>query len=44
VSLDHLGQAKPAADFYQRALAATRQRKAQFDKDQVTRRIAELKP
>jgi tetratricopeptide (TPR) repeat protein len=44
VSLDHLGKAKLAADFYQRALAATRQQAALFDKGQVSRRIAELKP
>lgn len=44
VSLDHLGQARLAADFYQRALAASRQQAAQFDKGQVSRRIAELKP
>jgi tetratricopeptide (TPR) repeat protein len=44
VSLDHLGQAKLAADFYQRALGAARQQNVQFDKGQVSRRIAELKP
>ena len=44
VSLDHLGQGRLAADFYQRALAASRQQAAQFDKGQVSRRIAELKP
>lgn len=44
VSLDHLGQARLAADFYQRALAAARQQAAQFDKGQVARRVAELKP
>jgi tetratricopeptide (TPR) repeat protein len=44
ISLDHLGQARLAADFYQRALAASRQQAAQFDKGQVSRRIAELKP
>jgi tetratricopeptide (TPR) repeat protein len=44
VSLDHLGQARLAAEFYQRALAASRQQAAQFDKGQVSRRIAELKP
>jgi tetratricopeptide (TPR) repeat protein len=44
VSLDHLGRAKLAADFYQRALSAARQQDAQFDKGQVSRRIAELKP
>jgi tetratricopeptide (TPR) repeat protein len=44
VSLDHLGQSRPAADFYQRALAAARQQGVQFDKGQVSRRLAELKP
>ena len=44
VSLDHLGQAKLASDFYQRALAAARGQAALFDKGQVSRRIAELKP
>jgi Tfp pilus assembly protein PilF len=44
VSLDHLGQARLAADFYQRALGAAQQQNAQFDKGRVTRRIAELKP
>jgi tetratricopeptide (TPR) repeat protein len=44
VSLDHLGQVRLAADFYQRALAAANKQAAQFDKGQVTRRIAELKP
>lgn len=44
VSLDHLGQARLAADFYQRALAASRQQNVQFDKGQVSRRLAELKP
>jgi tetratricopeptide (TPR) repeat protein len=44
VSLDHLGQSRLAADFYQRALAASGQQGAQFDKGQVTRRLSELKP
>ena len=44
VSLDHLGQARLAADFYKRALAASGPQAAQFDKGQVSRRIAELKP
>jgi tetratricopeptide (TPR) repeat protein len=44
VSLDHLGQARLAAEFYQRALAAAKTQAAQFDKGQVSRRIAELKP
>ncbi len=44
VSLDHLGQSRLAADFYQRALVASGRQAAQFDKGQVSRRIAELKP
>ena len=44
VSLDNLGQSRLAADFYQRALAASGRQAAQFDKGQVSRRIAELKP
>ena len=44
VSLDHLGHARLAADFYQPALTAAGQQAAQFDKGQVSRRIAELKP
>ncbi len=40
VSLDHLGQAAAAADFYQRALAATT--KGQFDAAIVIRRVALL--
>lgn len=44
VSLDQLGQARLAADFYKRALAASETQAAQFDKGQVSRRIAELKP
>jgi len=44
VSLDHLGQTRLATDFYQRALTASRQQSVQFDKGQVSRRLAELKP
>lgn len=44
VSLDQLGQSRLAADFYKRALAASSRQAAQFDKGQVSRRIAELKP
>ena len=44
VSLDHLGQNRLAADFYQRALTASGQQSVQFDKGQVSRRLAELKP
>jgi|CXWK01.1.fsa_nt_gi tetratricopeptide (TPR) repeat protein len=43
VSLDQLGQASLAAGYYQRAMEATGQQPAQFDKEQVARRIAELK-
>lgn len=44
VSLDQLGQARLAADFYGRALAASERQAAQFDRARVSRRIAELKP
>lgn len=44
VSIDHLGQSKLAADYYRRALAAAGPLGAQFDKGQVSRRLAELKP
>jgi Tfp pilus assembly protein PilF len=44
VSLDQLGQPRLAADFYKRALAASGSAAVQFDKGQVSRRIAELKP
>jgi hypothetical protein len=44
VSLDNLGQSRLAADFYQRALRAAGKQSAQFDRGQVSRRIAELKP
>lgn len=44
VSLDHLGQSRPAAEFYRRALAAAGKQSALFDKGQVSRRLAELKP
>ncbi len=43
VSLDHLGQARLAADYYQRALDAARRQAPQFDRAQVSRRLAELK-
>lgn len=42
VSLDRLGQARPAAGFYRRALEAARGRGAQFDADAVARRLAEI--
>jgi Tfp pilus assembly protein PilF len=44
VSLDHLGQRRLASEFYARALAAARDRGTQFDKGEVARRMAELKP
>jgi Tfp pilus assembly protein PilF len=44
VSLDHLGQRRLASDFYGRALAAARDRGTPFDKGEVARRMAELKP
>ncbi|MCW5592781.1 MAG: tetratricopeptide repeat protein [Burkholderiales bacterium] len=44
VSLDQLGQPRLALDFYKRALAASGKQSAQFDKGQVSRRIAEIKP
>lgn len=40
VSLDHLGQAKQAEVFYRRALAATAQGQAQFDRTVVEKRLS----
>ena len=42
VSLDHLGQAKLAAQYYARALEAARAASAQFDAAAARRRMAEL--
>jgi len=42
VSLDHLGQRRPAADFYRRALEARRGAAAQFDAAAAARRLSEL--
>lgn len=42
VSLDHLGQARPAAQYYQRALQLDPLNSAGFDHAQVSRRITEL--
>ncbi|HEX3098597.1 MAG TPA: tetratricopeptide repeat protein [Usitatibacter sp.] len=42
VSLDHLGQRRPAADFYRRALEARREVAAQFDAAAAARRLSEL--
>jgi Tfp pilus assembly protein PilF len=44
VSLDHLGQSRPASDYYQRALAAARGQAPQFDRALVQRRLTELAP
>jgi tetratricopeptide (TPR) repeat protein len=43
VSLDHLGQARLAADFYARALDAARAQPAQFDPAAAARRLAEIR-
>jgi Tfp pilus assembly protein PilF len=43
VSLDHLGQARLAAQFYARALDNSRGRSALFDPAAVARRLAELR-
>lgn len=42
VALDNLGQARVAAQFYRRALDASRTQPAQFDPAPVARRLAEL--
>jgi Tfp pilus assembly protein PilF len=44
VSLDHLGQTRPAAEFYRRALETARGQVTQFDPGLVARRLAELRP
>lgn len=43
VSLDHLGQQRLATEFYERALASAKDRRAQFDPAQASRRLAELR-
>ena len=43
VSLDHLGQPRLAAEFYARALDASRRQATQFDPVPVARRLAELR-
>ncbi|HEY2629343.1 MAG TPA: hypothetical protein VGI57_09455 [Usitatibacter sp.] len=43
VSLDHMRQAKLAAEYYGRALDAARSQATQFDPQAVARRLAELK-
>ncbi len=44
VSLDHLGQARLAAEHYRRALDASRREATQFDPAAAQRRLAQLKP
>jgi tetratricopeptide (TPR) repeat protein len=44
VSLDHIRQAKPAAQHYRLALEAAEKRPAAFDREQVRKRLAELQP
>jgi tetratricopeptide (TPR) repeat protein len=44
VSLDHLGQSRLAAEYYDRALEASRGQAAQFDPVPVSRRLKELRP
>jgi tetratricopeptide (TPR) repeat protein len=43
VSLDHLGQTRPAAGFYARALEAARGQPAQFDQAAAQRRLAQIR-
>ncbi len=43
VSLDHLGQARLAADFYARALEASRGLATPFDRATIDRRLAEIR-
>lgn len=43
VSLDHLGQARVAADFYRRALEGAGEQSAQFDAAGAARRLSELR-
>jgi Tfp pilus assembly protein PilF len=43
VSLDHLGQTRPAASFYGRALEAARGQPAQFDQAAASRRLAQIR-
>jgi tetratricopeptide (TPR) repeat protein len=44
VSLDNMGQGKLAADYYARALEASKNQSTQFDPAPVARRLAELRP
>ena len=43
VALDQLGQPRPAAEFYARALAQAKKQGAQFDARAAEKRLAELK-
>jgi Flp pilus assembly protein TadD len=44
ISLDHLGQQRPALTYYQQALSLARDKgDAKFDRDMVTARIGQLK-
>jgi Tfp pilus assembly protein PilF len=43
VSMDHLGQARLAADYYRRTLEAARGQSTQFDPAPVVRRLSELR-
>jgi tetratricopeptide (TPR) repeat protein len=43
VSLDHLGQTRPAAGFYARALEAARGQPAQFDQAAAQRRLGQIR-
>jgi Flp pilus assembly protein TadD len=44
VSLDQLGQARLAFDYYQRSLVAAQKQAVQFDSNRVKRRVEELRP
>lgn len=44
VSLDHLRQAKLAAQYYRMALSAAETRHGTFDKNAIAKRVAELQP
>lgn len=44
VSLDHLGQGKPAAQYYQRALQLDKSGNSGFDRGQIQQRLHELTP
>ncbi|MBC8023468.1 MAG: hypothetical protein H7Y14_10140, partial [Burkholderiales bacterium] len=44
VAMDHMGQSRLAADYYRRAVEASRGQAAQFDPAAAERRLAELRP